>query len=70
MRVSPELRVPASETRGEGIFLQLAEGAVVRWEQSAEVVAAERQLRDAHRHFRKARNIVRGQHRITITHAG
>ena len=49
--------VPASETRGEGIFLQLEEGEVARWEQNAQVAAAERQLMGAHRSFRQVRKI-------------
>lgn len=37
LSVQPPIWVPCSETRGEGIFLRLGEGALAAWEQSPDV---------------------------------
>jgi hypothetical protein len=52
----PPSFVPASEVRGEGLFIRFREEAVARW---CLEVAAEREelMREAHRRWRQARNI-------------
>ena len=50
--------VPANEVRGEGIFIQLSEAAVLEWEQRPAVRAREAQFQEAHAAWRAARGIV------------
>jgi hypothetical protein len=47
--------VPASEVRGEGLFLQFREGALVKWAKLA--AGREKEFFEAHRRFRHARRI-------------
>jgi len=47
--------VPASEVRGEGIFLQFREAALVNWAKLA--AGREKEFFEAHRRFRHARRI-------------
>jgi hypothetical protein len=49
----PPLWVPACDVRGEGIFLELSEGAVQRWAESATAREQDRLLFDAHREDRR-----------------
>lgn len=53
---SPEW-LPATEVRGEGIFLRLQEKQVIQWENRPAVQALEAEFRLAHRHWRKLRHI-------------
>ncbi len=48
--------VPASEVRGEGVFIQFAEGAVADW--TAGVAALDEDFLEAHRQWRRARNLI------------
>ena len=61
-RVAPLTRkqpqwVPASEVRGEGIFLRFDEGAIEAWEVGTAVREWEIVLRAAHRDWRQARGL-------------
>ena len=47
--------LPASEVRGEGLFLRLKESALQQWENRAEVLALEREFFDAHKEWRRLR---------------
>src|SRR5262249_45764166 len=49
--------LPASEVRGEGIFLRLREGAVSAWESKPEVRAVERAFLDSHKAWRTLRKL-------------
>jgi hypothetical protein len=51
----PPTFVPASEVRGEGIFIQFAENPLADW--CADWVDREEQFLDAHRRWRRARNL-------------
>ena len=53
----PPTWVPATEVRGEGIFLQFDERAIQRWESSAQAHAWEGQFRQANRQWRRQRRI-------------
>jgi hypothetical protein len=47
--------LPASEVRGEGLFLRLMESALQEWENRTEVLALEREFFDAHKEWRRLR---------------
>ena len=49
--------LPASEVRGEGIFVQFREEAIAAWLQTKAVRAHEALFREAHRHWRQARRL-------------
>lgn len=49
--------VPASETRGEGLFIRFREEALSAWTDLPEVKELTREFREAHREFRAARGI-------------
>jgi len=49
--------LPASEVRGEGIFLRLREDVLAAWISSTVVSSREREFLDAHKAWRRARNI-------------
>jgi hypothetical protein len=49
--------VPASEVRGEGIFLQFNEGALGKWLSEKATIEREREFREAHRRWRQSRRI-------------
>ena len=49
--------VPASEVRGEGIFIQLNEVAVAEWEAAAENTSRINSLKNSHENWRKQRGI-------------
>ena len=49
--------VPAAEVRGEGIFIQFREKVIQSWAGKSAVVAREKELLEAHRAWREARNI-------------
>ncbi len=49
--------VPASDVRGEGIFLQFDEAAITAWQQLPAVVAFESSIRQAHVQWRRARRL-------------
>jgi hypothetical protein len=49
--------LPAIEVRGEGIFIQLDEDAVHRWETSAATMAREEELAVGHRRWRDEKDI-------------
>jgi hypothetical protein len=51
----PPRWVPGSEVRGEGIFLEFDEKSVAGWCEAAEIVARDREFREAHRQWRRAR---------------
>lgn len=53
----PPAWVPAAETRGEGIFIQLREEAIRAWLQRPAVAARDAEFRSAHEQFRRARGI-------------
>lgn len=55
-RVAPTW-VPASEVRGEGVFLRLREDALERWLARDDVSALAQRFRDAHAEFRTSRRI-------------
>jgi hypothetical protein len=61
-RISPISRtpptwIPASEVRGEGIFLRLKEDAVQEWEDRTEVQDLYRDFLDSHKRWRQLRNL-------------
>ena len=61
-RIAPLTRkqpqwVPASEVRGEGIFLRFSEDAIEAWEAGQAVCAWEPALRAAHRDWRQTRGL-------------
>lgn len=57
-RKSPKW-VPASEVRGEGIFLEFSEEAIARWlESNPHLAEYERQTHEAHARWRAARGII------------
>lgn len=49
--------VPASEIRGEGIFLQFAENKIKMWEESKSVKEREKYVREAQKDWLNSRNI-------------
>jgi len=49
--------LPASEVRGEGIFLRLKEEAIQKWEHLPEVLKLEREFFQAHVSWRRLRNL-------------
>ncbi len=49
--------LPASEVRGEGLFLRINEQALQEWESRAEVQALEREFFDAHKGWRRQRKL-------------
>ncbi len=49
--------VPASEVRGEGLFIQFREDAIQAWERLEELERADQELFAAHRRFRRIRKI-------------
>lgn len=49
--------LPASEVRGEGIFLQVREGALLAWEAKPEVRALQDEFLESHKAWRKLRNL-------------
>lgn len=51
------LWVPATEVRGEGIFLQFAETALAVWLARPEIAAFDQQVRQAHVTWRRARRL-------------
>lgn len=51
------LWVPATEVRGEGIFLQFDEAAITAWTQRREVAAFHHQVYQAHIQWRRARRL-------------
>lgn len=53
----PPRWLPASEVRGEGIFLQFNEEAVARWCQGARVARRQREFWEDHRQWRRVRRI-------------
>ncbi|MFD9876643.1 DrmB family protein [[Kitasatospora] papulosa] len=54
---NPPTWVPCAELRGEGVFLALKEQPLAAWEQRSDVLARERQLRQAHRAWCMARHV-------------
>jgi hypothetical protein len=48
--------LPASEVRGEGIFLRFKESAVQAWESKKEVLKLDQEFFRAHSHWRRLRN--------------
>lgn len=61
-RISPISRtpptwIPASEVRGEGVFLRLKEDAVQDWEGRKEVQDLHRDFLDSHKRWRQLRNL-------------
>jgi hypothetical protein len=53
----PPTWLPASEVRGEGIFLRLKEDAVEAWEQRPEVQQLEQEFLQAHKSWRRMRKL-------------
>ena len=53
----PPTWLPATEVRGEGLFLRLKEEEVIQWEARPAVQALEAEFSLAHRHWRKLRHI-------------
>lgn len=49
--------VPATEVRGEGLFLQFSEEAVSKWEKLPQIKAYRRQMIEAHRRWRTIRSL-------------
>lgn len=49
--------VPASEVRGEGLFIQFKESEIREWENGKDLEKAEGRFFDAHKAFRRARSI-------------
>lgn len=49
--------VPASEVRGEGIFIQFNEDAIRKWERNSDVMNRESHFMEAHRKWRAMRGI-------------
>ena len=61
-RMSPISRaaptwLPASEVRGEGIFLRLHEDALRAWEAKASVKSFEKEFFESHKHWRRLRKL-------------
>jgi hypothetical protein len=54
---NPPAWVPASEVRGEGIFIQFDEERIVQWSTQLAVLQARNEFFDAHVRWRKARGI-------------
>jgi hypothetical protein len=50
--------VPAAEVKGEGIFLQFSEATISAWEQTKVVKAYNSSCFEAHKSWRRARNLV------------
>ncbi len=57
LSAKPPTWLPATEVRGEGLFLRLKEEEVVQWEARPAVQALEAEFHLAHRHWRKLRHI-------------
>lgn len=55
-RESPKW-LPASEVRGEGIFLRIREEVFIKWESKPEVQQLQREFLDSHKAWRKLRNL-------------
>jgi hypothetical protein len=55
-RESPKW-LPASEVRGEGIFLRIREDVLLTWQARAEVQQLEKEFLDSHRAWRSLRNL-------------
>jgi hypothetical protein len=55
-RSAPEW-VPAGQVHGEGIFIQLNENSLQKWEKMSSVIALDEQLKDGHRGWRNARKL-------------
>jgi hypothetical protein len=53
-RESP-IWLPASEVRGEGLFLRLKEAALQEWENGSAVLALEREFLESHKEWRRLR---------------
>jgi hypothetical protein len=53
----PPTWVPATEVRGEGVFIRINEDALERWCNSPGARTLEQHFRRAHEHFRSSRNI-------------
>ena len=49
--------VPASEVKGEGLFIQFREDVIQAWESKADTTSSEAVFYEAHKHFRHIRNI-------------
>jgi hypothetical protein len=49
--------VPASEVRGEGVFLQFNEGILDKWLSKKATLEREKEFREAHRRWRQSRKI-------------
>lgn len=49
--------VPASEVRGEGIFIEFSEDAIRKWQKDKEVLKLENEFLAAHRGWRESRGI-------------
>ena|SRR2546425_7248173 len=49
--------VPASEVRGEGVFLQFNEEVLGKWLSEKATIEGEREFREAHRRWRQSRKI-------------
>lgn len=49
--------VPANQVHGEGIFIQFDEQSIAKWEQGAEVQAADVSLRGGHKGWRNSRHL-------------
>lgn len=49
--------VPATEVRGEGLFIQFKESGIAQWEVLPEVLIYEKQSIEAHRRWRTARSL-------------
>jgi hypothetical protein len=49
--------LPASEVRGEGIFLRIREERLLAWQQKPEVQQLQQEFFDAHKAWRKLRNL-------------
>ena len=49
--------VPASEVRGEGVFLQFNEGVLAEWLREKATIDREKEFREAHRRWRQSRKI-------------
>ncbi len=58
----PPVWVPATEVRGEGIFLEFDGNKIRQWGQAPPVRACEKQFLEAHRQWRKARGLPPDQH--------
>jgi hypothetical protein len=48
---------PASEVRGEGIFIRIRENALAAWENRPEIAALEKEFLESHKHWRKLRKL-------------